>query len=362
VGYLSADFRQHSVAWFFESILENHDQQRFHVSCYHNTKVCDAVTERLMGRADAWVECATMTDSMLADRIRADEIDILVDLSGHTAGHRLSVLAMRPAPIQMTYLGYPTTTGLAAIDYRITDVAIDPLNEPNMNAEKPLRCTHSMFCYRPDIAPALQEAPVEATGVITFGSFNNGVKLSDKALALWAQVLSATPNSQLFVKTQGFSHESVRDQMRARFRAAGIEDERVRFSAWRSDKASHLELYREVDIALDTFPYNGATTTCEALWMGVPVISLKGATHVSRMGASILSAAGLAHWIATDAEQFVSIATALAADRASIAGFRRSARARLLTSPLMDAKQFTVDFENLLAQSWCVANEPIASL
>jgi predicted O-linked N-acetylglucosamine transferase (SPINDLY family) len=333
-------------------MIENHDRAAFDVVCYHNTFAADAVTARIKARASEWVECFNLTDQALAERIRDDRIDIVIDLSGHTHGHRLAALASQPAPLQMTYLGYPTTTGLAAIDYRITDAVIDPPALGNLNVETPLRLAASMFCYRPDTAPETGLPPFLQRGHMTFGSFNNGTKLSRRTLALWARVLNQVAGSTLFIKSQALAQESVRARLKKRMQDAGIDPQRVRFDPWRPDKASHLELYREVDIGLDTFPYNGATTTCEALWMGVPVITLSGTTHVSRMGASILAGAEHPEWVAADAEQFVAIATALAAQPDEIVRFRQQARTQLPRTPLMDGQRFTQDFERQLLRAW----------
>jgi protein O-GlcNAc transferase len=358
VGFVSADFKQHSVAWFFETLMQNFDESRFEFICYHNTFTNDVATERIRARATDWVDCFSMSDLALHYRIGQDRIDILVDLSGHTQGHRLAVFAARAAPVQITYLGYPTTTGMKEIDFRITDAVIDPPNEQSMNVESPLRCAQSMFCYRADVAPEVGRPPCARTGLITFGSFNNINKLSERTLELWSGVLHALPSSQLFLKTSALALERARADLAERLAARGIDPARLRFDPWRPDKVSHLELYREVDIALDTFPYNGATTTCEALWMGVPVVTLRGPTHVSRMGASILAAACHPDWVAESPVQFTALAVALAADPERLAGIRECARQDLADSALMDAPRFTRDFERLLDEAWALRAEP----
>ena len=353
VGYLSADFRDHSIAWFIEPLLAQHDRESVRIICYHTDARVDAVTQRLRAHADEWVDCAWLDDAALAQRIRDDAIDILVDLSGHSAGNRLAVFARRPAPVQLTYLGYPATTGLSAIDYRITDHAADPPGNESLAVETLLRLPHSYFCYRPPTdAPAVTAVPALSKGFITFGCFNALYKISDAVLDQWAHLLLALPDARLLLKTKGLSVPVVRDALLMRFQARGVDEARLSLHDFHADTASHLALYGEVDIALDTFPYNGATTTCEALWMGVPVVSLSGEWPTARMGLSILKTVGLGEFATDDPEAYIDTALALADDLRRRVVLRETLRDRLLTSPLLDAPGFTRNLEQAYRQIW----------
>ncbi len=298
IGYLSADFRNHSVAFFIEPIIQHHDRKDFQVFCYHSDGRADAVTERLRQRADHWRECATLDDDALARQIRDDGIDILVDLSGHSAGHRLGVMARRPAAVQASYLGYPGTTGLPSVDYRITDVASDPPGCEALSVEQPLRLPNSYFCYRPPVdAPPVTVPPVQINGCITFGSFNALYKLSDPLLDTWAEALRAMPETRLLLKCKDLSSPEACMRLVGRFQARGIDATRLELHHWHEQSANHLGHYANVDIALDTFPYNGATTTMEALWMGVPVVSLCGIWPTARMGRSTCRRSDSMNWL-----------------------------------------------------------------
>ena len=353
IGYVSGDFLRHSVAYFVEALLACHDRDRFEVVCYQNNARSDQVTERLKGHGHRWIECAGLSDNALRSRIVADRIDILIDLAGHTAHSRLTMLATPCAPLQIGYLGYPTVTGVPAIDFRITDGIIDPGDMPPLTSERPLCLPQTMFCFSPDRdAPPLAAPPAITRGVVTFGSFNNLAKVTDHTLALWAAVLRAVPASRLLLKASTMAQASARADIERFMAVRGITAERLTLIARTPSTDSHLAVYQQVDIALDTFPYNGATTTCEALWMGVPVVSLRGHTHPSRVGASILSAIGRADWVASDDERYVVIATALAADLQGLAAWRVEARERLCAGPLLDREGFTRQFEALLEQAW----------
>lgn len=361
VGYVSGDFVRHSVSFFTAGLIERHDKERFEVFCYHTNPRVDPVTERFKACADKWVACDGLSDDALRRRIVADEIDVLVDLSGHTAHTRFLMFAKGAAPVQVAYLGYPTISGVPAMDFRITDTAIDPgqpLNpddpgdQPALPHDRPLRLTRSMFCYRPDTPTPLAPPPVLARGHITFGSFNNIAKVTDHTLALWAAAMNAVPGSRLLLKAtamaQASNSASIVDFMAER----GIHADRLQLVAWMADKNGHLDLYNQIDIALDTFPYNGATTTCEALWMGVPVISRRGATHTSRMGASVLGAIGRADWLADSDEAFACTAARLAADTQELAAWRAGSRQLLQSSELFDAIGFARAFEAALDEAW----------
>ena len=354
IGYLSPDFREHVVMRFFEPILANHDKQRFEVFIYHCHRLKDAVTERLRAQCASLLECEELSDFELADRIRRDRIDILVDLAGHTSDNRLLVLAMKPAPVQATYLGYPNTTGLGAVDYRITDAYADPPGESDrMSSERLARLPGSYFCYRPaSETPAVGPLPSLASGHVTFGCFNNFAKLSGDFLDAAAQVLAAVPGSRLVLKSRPLSIPAVADPVRRRFEQAGIDPDRVELRGWEAERKDHLAIYGAVDIALDSFPYNGATTTCEAMWMGVPVVSLVADRHAGRVGASLLNAMELGEFVALDVGEYVAICARLAGDRARLQDLRRHLRERLQNSPLMDEVGFTRRLERCYVEIW----------
>lgn len=357
VGYVSGDFVRHSVSYFIGPLLEHHDRSRFEITCYHNLGWGDAVTERLKSYGHHWVECEGMTDEQLRRRIVADGIQVLIDLSGHTTNSRVFMFALGAAPVQLSYLGYPTISGVPAIDFRITDAVIDPGDQPPLDTEKPLPLPRSMFCYRPDEAPAIAAPPRLARGHVTFGSFNNIAKVTDHTLDLWAQVMNAVPGSRLLLKSTAMAQACNRRGIEAFMGERGIAAERLDLRAWIAGKASHLELYNEVDIALDPYPYNGATTTCEALWMGVPVVSRRGRTHTSRMGASILGAVGRGEWVAESDEAYIATAIGLAHDVQALAQWRSSARERLAASALFDEAGFTRDFEAALMTAWSLRGQ-----
>jgi predicted O-linked N-acetylglucosamine transferase (SPINDLY family) len=299
----------------------------------------------------SWRQVAGLTDDALSALIAADEIHVLVDLGGHTAGNRLGVFVRQPAPMQVGYLGYPTITGLPTIRFRITDWVVDPEPEEYSGSEAPLRLPDSYFCYRPPAnAPNVGVRP--NPGMFTFGSFNNLAKISPATLRLWAAVLKAVPASRLLLKNKSLADEVLRREFARRCADAGIDQNRLDLLAWQAATQSHLETYRDVDIALDTFPYNGATTSCEALWMGVPVVTRAGTTHASRMGASILRAAGHPQFVASTEERYVEICARLAEDRTLLAGLRRQARAHLSASALMDEPRFVAGFSAALRQAW----------
>ena len=357
VGYLSPDFRQHSVSHFIEPVLRYHDRTRFEVFCYQDNSREDAVTVRLKGWVENWRSLGRISDAELDKALRADRLDILVELSGHTDGHRLAMLARRIAPIQVTYLGYPNTTGLAAIDYRITDAHADPPGESDqLHVEELVRLPETFLCYSPpDIGAGSPIPPFRRNGYVTFGSFNNLPKITPRCVALWANVLSRIPKSKLFVKTYGLGDKGLRARLLEQVSAAGIERDRVRIDGPTRAHREHLEAYGEVDIALDTFPYHGTTTTLDALWMGVPVITLAGERHASRVGASILAAMKLTELVARTPDEYASAAAQLASNAATLDDLRRSLRERVSASPLMDGPGFAARLEtaylNMLEES-----------
>ena len=348
IGYVSPDFRSHSVASFIEPVLVHHDRSRFFVACYAELSAADETTARLRGFADLWRDTAALSDEALAQRIRDDGIDILVDLAGHTAGNRLPVFGRRPAPVQASWIGYPATTGLAAIDYRLTDAWADPPGESECgHAEALLRLPSGFLCYAPpaDSPPA---RTVSRDGPTVFGSFNNLSKVTPAVIALWARVLHAVPKSRLLLKSRQLGDAGMRKRIIDGFEKHGIPNRRLDLRGRMESRADHLALYASVDVALDSFPYNGATTTCEALWMGVPVVVLAGERHAGRVGVSLLTRAGLPAMIAENPEQYVAVAARLAAERPEPSALREA----VARSPLCDAAGFTAALEETWRAVW----------
>jgi len=353
IGYVSADFRQHSVSRFVLPLLAAHDHAAFEIFAYASVTVPDKITAKLKTFCDAWREIAGLSDERVAETIRQDGIDILIDLAGHTSGNHLPVFALKPAPVQVTWLGYPATTGLSAIDYRLTDALADP---PGLTdrfcSEQLIRLPRTAWCFQPtEDAPPVGELPATATQRVTFGSFNNLAKVNDPTLKLWAKILHAAPGSKLLFKGKRLGSASARQRLTQIMTEAGIKPDRIELLGW-VPPADHLAHYNRVDIALDTYPYHGTTTTCESLWMGVPVVSLAGESHVSRVGVSLLSNVGLPDLLARTPEEFLQIAAELAADLPRLAELRRTLRPRMKASPLMDGLAFARDIEAAYRQMW----------
>ena len=354
VGYVSPDFRNHVVSFFLEPVLAHHDHQRFEIFCYHVHAQKDQVTESMRPLADHWRDCEDLSDAQLAERIRSDRIDILVDLAGHTGDNRLLVFAEKPAPVQATYLGYPNTTGLTAIDYRITDPVADPPGRSErLNSERLIRLPDSHFCFRPGAdAPPVEPSPAETAGFVTFGCFNHFAKISRPFLDTVARVLAAVPRSRFVLKGRPLGAPDVAAGVRRHFERAGIESTRIELRGWEPTARSHLRVYNSIDIALDSFPYGGATTTCEALWMGVPVVTYAGERHAGRMCASILTTVGLGEWVARDPDEYVSKCVELSGDLKRLAELRRGMRDRVRGSPLLDEARFTRNLEHCYIEMW----------
>jgi predicted O-linked N-acetylglucosamine transferase (SPINDLY family) len=354
IGYLSADFRRHPIAHFIEAPLKHHDRTRFEIFCYHTDGRADETTERLKALADHWHWVAGTSDAEIEQAIVTDGIDILIDLSGHTDGQRLRMLARRVAPVQVTYLGYPNTTGVPAIDYRLTDARADPPGESDtLHTEKLVRMPESFLCFAPpDSMGEIGELPMKRNGFVTFGSFNNFTKLSPTTLGLWSEILEATPNSRLMIKAAGLRDEGLRALLLQMLARAGVERGRIEIVSPTISHREHMDAYAEVDIALDTFPYHGTTTTLDALWMGVPVVTLVGDRHASRVGLSILGCLGLTDVVAYSATEYIDAAVRLAADPARLEGIRHSLRSRLATSPLTDGKGFAQRLEHAYLGMW----------
>ena len=351
IGYLSGDFRYHVVTLFMRPVLERHDRSAYEVYCYSKTDMKDDYTQQIVALADVWRDAVGWSDTAVAEAIAADEIDILVDLAGHSGVPQLATMALRAAPVQATWLGYLNTTGLTRIGYRISDRFADPPGvTERYHTETLVRLPHSQWCYRPFLSPALAPAPPSAkNGFITFGAFHQSNKMSRAARRLWAQVLAAVPDSRLIIV--GMPCGPAEDELRRDLGGRGIARERITTVPHRS-LDDYLRGFDEVDIALDTTPYSGGTTTCDALWMGVPVITAPGSRPVSRSAASVLSTVGLSDWIAADAGDYVHRAAQFAAEREVLAELRRSLRERMRASPLMAEQRFTRDLEQAYREMW----------
>ena len=351
VGYVSPDFRAHACAFFVEPIFCHHRRAAIEVFAYAEVAHPDAVTRRLQGLADGWRSTVGLGDEQVAAMIRADGIDVLVDLAGHTANGRLLAFAHKPAPVQVTYLGYPTTTGLDVMDYRITDAITEPPGRSErFYTETLYRLPHSLWCYQPFAdMPAVSRLPALTRGAVTFGSFNNYAKIGPRVIQLWAQVLRTVSDSRLIMITvpQG----AAQTELHAQFSALGIAAERVVLHD-RLLRQEYLALFSAIDIALDPFPCNGGTTTCDALWMGVPVVSQIGETFLSRASYSLLAASGMTAFAARDHAHYVRICHDHASNLTGLSRLRSALRARLSASPLLDAEGFTQDLENAYREMW----------
>jgi protein O-GlcNAc transferase len=354
IGYVSPDFKFHSVAFFIEPVLNMHHRERFEIFCYSDFPFPDQVTRRIQQYTTHWRNIVGMPDEDLYDLIRKDEIDILVDLAGHASSIRMIFFARKPAPIQVSWIGYPATTGLSTMDYKLVDIYTDP---PGMTerfyTEKLLRLPGSFLCYLPPSdSPEVDSLPSMKTGYVTFGSFNAFAKLSPEVLTLWITILKAVPKSHLLIKTKSFSDKEVCDHIIGFFNHEGIDSERIELINWVPSTREHLEKYNKIDIGLDSFPYNGTTTTCEAMWMGVPVITLAGKTHASRVGVSLLSNIGLPKLIAKSYDEYREIAVNLAIDTERLQKLHKKLRLMMKNSPLTNAKQFTLNLETCYREMW----------
>jgi protein O-GlcNAc transferase len=356
IGYVSGDFCTHPVALFFIPLLERHDRSACEVYCYSVGQTADGITRRIQAGSDFWRDARALADADLADAINRDSIDILVDLEGHT-GFRLGVFSQQPAPVQAAWLGYLNTTGLTRIGYRLCDKYSDPPGESDrLHTETLIRLPHSQWCYRPFVSqPHATEAPFERNGFMTFGSFNHIQKISPEVRRLWAEILVRLPRSRLVVI--GVPEGGVRDALSRDLQAAGAAADRITFVP-HVDMQQYFRWFDAVDIALDTAPYSGGTTTCDALWMGVPVVTVPGSLPASRSTASILSTVGLANWIAPTPEDYVRLAVEFGRDAALLVGLRASLRQKMLDSPIMDETHFARDIEAAYRQmwsNWCAA-------
>jgi protein O-GlcNAc transferase len=354
VGYVSGDFWDHAVCSSFELLLEHHDRGKVEVHCYSNHHRSDAVTRRLQKHSEHWATIAEEDNATAAARIRRDKIDLLVDLSGHTARNRLQLFALKPAPLQVTWLGYPNTTGLHTIDYRVTDRIADPEGHADqLHTESLVRLDRCFLCYRPpNDAPLITLPPARSLGHVTFGSFNNLTKVTANVIRVWSRILHSVPGSRLLLKSRQLADSAIQRELLAEFALAGITPDRLLFRPRTISKAGHMADYGQMDVALDTFPYNGTMTTNEALWMGVPVVTIRGNRHAARVGASLLTAVGLNDLIATDEDHYVSLATAIGHDIERLSCIRANLRDRMRHSELCVGSQFASAIENVYREMW----------
>ncbi len=354
IGYVSPDFRTHSCAYFLEPLLSAHNKDAVEVFAYANVQRPDDTTARLQGYIDHWRDIWGMSDKVAAGRIEDDDIDILVDLAGHSANGRLGIFAQRPAPVQVSWLGYPATTGLPEIDYRITDEDADPTGASDQwHSEALIRLDGGFHCYQaPGNAPDVGPLPYRHGSGITFGSFNNLSKMTPAVVRTWAAILNTVEGSRLMLKGRILGNAVARDRILQAFAGHEVADDRLVLHDWIPRDQSPLSLYNQIDIALDTFPYNGTTTSFEALWMGVPVISLAGQRHAGRVGLSILKNLGLAELVAGSEADYIAKACELAADPDRLETLRTGLRGRMMGSSLCDAGGFTEKLETAYRDMW----------
>lgn len=355
IGLVSGDLGQHPVGFFLLNVLVNLDPDRLEVFAYATTHRKDAINERLRRSIPCWCDAspAKMDDKALANRIRSDGIDILIDLAGHTAKNRLPVFAWKPAPVQVSWLGYLGTTGLDAMDYVLADAWALLAGEEVQFTETPWRLPEAYICFSPPDVP-VEVWPLAALdkGYVTFGCFNNLNKISEEVVACWARVLQAVPNARLYLKSKSLGAAEMRQKLMASFGRFGVSSERLVLGGTLASQEEHFRAYRQVDIALDPFPYPGITTTVEALWMGVPVLSLKGQRFISHQGETILHNVGLSEWVAADVDDYVAKAEAFAGDIKALAALHSGLRGKLLASPLCGAPRFAKNFEVALRGMW----------
>ncbi len=353
IGYISPDLHFHSVAFFIAPVLAHHNKENVEVFCYAEVPNPDQMTEELASYADHWRNTCGKSNAEIAEQIRADGIDILIDLAGHAGNKRLPVFSHKPAPVQVTWLGYPNTTGLDTMDYLITDPFVAPPGKNDQYySETLIRLPRTFACYRPPAnAPEVTALPALETGHVTFGSFNNIMKLNQGVIALWAKVLKAIPQSTLLLQTRSLADPEISQEIRQRFASHGICEDRLQTHGNMSFM-EYLEQHNRIDIILDTFPWHGHTNTCHALWMGVPVIVLAGERHASRMGISVMKNLGLPDLVAHDESEYINIATRLACDLRGLQKTRETLRRRLMKSPVCDGMGFTREIEAAYRDMW----------
>ena len=364
IGYVSPEFRDHPIAYCIEALLESHDRSRFEIYLYASTAVCDATSKRLERQADHWRNIFELSDDQAADMIEADGIDVLVDLAGHTENNRIGVFARKPAPVQAEWLGYYATTGLKQLDYFICNPKLIPPEEECLYVEKPMRLDGRAFSFKPPSEQiAVPPLPAASCGYVTFGCHNYLAKVTPEVVKVWCQVLRAVPGSRFIMNRHAFVHPAVREHFARLFGENGIDENRISFIAT-SSRGEYLESLGELDILLDTFPFNGATSIYEALWMGVPVVTLSAPRMVGHFGESILEPLGRPEWAAGTTEEYVAKACALAGDlsqhlarqagggEAQLAAIRRGLREQFVGSSLCDAPAFTREMEEAFVKMY----------
>jgi len=354
IGFVSPDLRTHSVSYFLEQLFSNIDRKKYEIVCFSDAAKSDSVTEKFKSYSDGWHDVYGVLHTELTKIIAKDSVHILFDLAGHTSNNRLEVFAGKPAHIQVSWLGYPNTTGLTEIDYRITDEIADPDGVTDRwYTEKLVRLAGGFLCYSPPgDSPEISDFPFERNGYVTFGSFNNIAKISPEVIETWSSILVRTENSVVVLKNWYFSDAAIRTKFLTLFASHGVGPDRIIMLPATATLKEHLESYNSIDIALDTFPYNGTTTTCEALWMGVPVVTFAGDHHASRVGASILSHAGFPELVGGNRSDYVDITLNAARDIVARSGYRKSVRERFQASSLCDGKKFSKSFEKSLEDMW----------
>ena len=362
IAYVSADFRNHPVGYFIERVLSSHDKDRVEINCYTNSVMTDDTTRRLIESVTYWRNIYGLSDDDAAKLIRNDGIDILIDLSGHTANNRLTLFAKRPAPVQISWLGYFGTTGLNTMDYILADRFVVPDQEEQFYTEEVRRLPDSYLCFEPpDYSLDVNETPVRETGVITFGCFNNRCKLNTEVIELWANIMNTVPGSRLLLKHRQYDDANVQQLqfMHNSFASHNIDQSRIIMECG-SARDELLASYHRVDIALDPFPCGGGTTTAECLWMGVPVITMKGDRWVGRVSQSILNTVGLPEFVADDVDAYQSLAIDLSNNIASLEKLRSTLRNKMESSPLCNGKRFANNLEDEyrhMWQAWCLKND-----
>lgn len=355
VGFLSPDFRRHSVSFFALPLIQGLKNTSLTPVLFSDVVSTDSITDAYKVAVGEWHDVAGQPDEVVMQVMRNARLDVVIDLAGRTTGNRLGVIANRVAPVQIMALGYPGPTGVSAVDYWLCDSVANPrsLDDDSVDRDRPLRLERRLHVFAPPSdAPTVSPLPATETNTFTFGSFNKLAKISNDTIALWTRVLQETPNSRLLVKARALVEPETASNLRARFVAHGIEGDRIETRGWAAEDRAHLSTYAEVDIALDTFPYNGTTTTCEALWMGVPVLTMSGKGHAARVGASLLSSCDLLDWVVDTPDEFVTAAVSHAQDISALTILRASLREALTSSALTDVKAAAIDLEQTLRRAW----------
>lgn len=352
IGFVSPDFSKHSCAYFLRGLYTALDRERFFLASYGNVEFPDSLTTWFEEQSDLWRDINEISSAAAAQQIKDDNIDILIDLAGHTGGSNLAIFGLQPAPVQVTWLGYPATTGMNTIHYRITDPVADPEECDSHYTEKLKRLPHFLNYSHTKEIPDFDFSQFKSRDHTVFGSFNNIAKLTPETIELWGAVLTAVPDSTLLIKHKNFNDPGVQELFLHRFREAGIDTNRLIFHEFNFTDKGHMEEYNQVDIALDSYPYNGTTTTFEAMVMGVPTITLTGTVHASRVGTTINKGAGLESFIAATPEEFVRCAVESSKDRKKLLHLKESLRTKFYDSPFADYRTFTRNFENALIEMW----------